>query len=163
MDHRENMKTLAAKSVDVRYWIFNAGLMLTLPLPFLCTLAPAVMLGGKALELALVFLGLMLAVAMSVAWYYYRKAMRLQQEPERFLHCIGTPVHMEADFWGAIRMEVELWDGEQTVKAWTGPVFAARVFSSRYFGDYFGQPLELLWDPQGQRLLVLGKQGEYRF
>ena len=68
MDHRENMKTLAAKSVDVRYWIFNAGLMLTLPLPFLCTLAPAVMLGGKALELALVFLGLMLAVAMSVAW-----------------------------------------------------------------------------------------------
>ena len=154
---RPDIPALLAGSMDVKYERFNAGLMLLLPAPFLICLVPAVMMDMLLPTAALI--GILLAVALPFAVHYWNRANRLLRDPERYRLCTAVPVKMEANFfWHMIKLELEIYDGDRVVPGETGYIFTSSVMSSRYFGDYFGQQLQILWDEAGGRVVVLGKQ-----
>jgi hypothetical protein len=154
-----DLPALLAGSMDVRYWRFNAGLMLLPTALLLGCLVPALML--DLLLPAAALIGCVFVITAPLGLHFWNKANRLLRDPERYRQVIGVPVKMEADFFQMIRLDLEVWDGDQKITLTSGPVFNASVMSSRYFGDYFGQQLVLLWDEQGDRLVVLGKRDEY--
>jgi len=156
-----NIPALLAGSLDVKYERFNAALMLLLPAPFLICLVPAVML--DMLLPAAALLGILLIFALSIGAYFWNRANALLKNPEAYRLYTAVPVRMHATFWRTIYLELEVYaqDGT-TFLVDSRPSFNASVMSSRYFGDYFGQQLDLLLDAEGHRVVVVGKKGEYR-
>lgn len=94
-----------------------------------------------------------------VLGYYRRQIKAICADPQQYAEYEAKAVQMQASFGRKLYLVLEVRREDGSVFSIdTKAIFSASIMSAYYFGEYFNQPLSILYDDAQGRVVVLGKK-----
>ena len=149
----KNNKDLIKESLDMSYY----GAQLAI----ICGVAVLVYLFGIILLFVdtfkvLPYLVMYTLLILPFIAYYIVKIYNIRKDSEKYILTEGCPYKREPSLGRRVSLMLEIKDCDgETVQVQTNPIFGMSILSDLYFGEHIGQRLQVLYDKESERVVVI--------